>query len=316
MNRSRPMLAIVVPCYNEETQIPITIRTLLDLLKNLKTSQLIADESWVVFVDDGSSDNTWEIIQQYAKENTSVKGIKLACNAGHQAALMAGLMESREASDCTLSIDADLQHDISVIPEMLRLFSQGSDIITGVRLNRAGDTRLKKFLSNSYYWVMQKMGTPIRPQHADFRLLGKNVLDALANFPERNLFLRGVIASMGFNSETVSYVQQERNFGESKYTLFKMLSLAWNGITSFSAFPLRISVFLSIFTMILAILMAISTFIDWLDGDTVIGWSSIMLTMLFLGSIQLFCIAVLGEYIAKIYAEVKRRPHYIIEKKV
>lgn len=315
MNRSRPMLAIVVPCYNEETQIPITIRTLLDLLKNLKTSQLIADESWVVFVDDGSSDNTWEIIQQYAKENTSVKGIKLACNAGHQAALMAGLMESREASDCTLSIDADLQHDISVIPEMLRLFSQGSDIITGVRLNRAGDTRLKKFLSNSYYWVMQKMGTPILPQHADFRLLGKNVLDALANFPERNLFLRGVIASMGFNSETVSYVQQERNFGESKYTLFKMLSLAWNGITSFSAFPLRISVFLSIFTMILAILMAISTFIDWLDGDTVIGWSSIMLTMLFLGSIQLFCIAVLGEYIAKIYAEVKRRPHYIIEKK-
>jgi glycosyltransferase involved in cell wall biosynthesis len=315
MNRSRPMLAIVVPCYNEETQIPITIRTLLDLLKNLKTSQLIADESWVVFVDDGSSDNTWEIIQQYAKENTSVKGIKLACNAGHQAALMAGLMESREASDCTLSIDADLQHDISVIPEMLRLFSQGSDIITGVRLNRAGDTRLKKFLSNSYYWVMQKMGTPILPQHADFRLLGKNVLNALANFPERNLFLRGVIASMGFNSETVSYVQQERNFGESKYTLFKMLSLAWNGITSFSAFPLRISVFLSIFTMILAILMAISTFIDWLDGDTVIGWSSIMLTMLFLGSIQLFCIAVLGEYIAKIYAEVKRRPHYIIEKK-
>ena len=316
MNRSRPVLAIVVPCYNEEVQLPITINTLLDLLKNLKTSELIADESWVVFIDDGSKDNTWQVIQQHATGNKAVKGIKLACNSGHQAALMAGLMESREASDCTLSIDADLQHDISVIPEMLKLFSHGSDIVTGVRLNRAGDTKMKKVLSNGYYWVMQKMGTPIQPQHADFRLLGKNVLDALANFPERNLFLRGVIASMGFNSQTVSYVQQERNFGESKYTLFKMLSLAWNGITSFSSFPLRISVFLSIFTMLLAILVAISTFIDWLDGDTVLGWSSIMLTMLFLGSIQLFCVAVLGEYIAKIYAEVKRRPHYIIEKKV
>ena len=316
MNRSCPVLAIVVPCYNEETQLPVTIRTLLDLLKNLKTSQIISNESWLVFVDDGSKDNTWSIIQQYAKENSFVKGIKLACNAGHQAALMAGLMESREISHCALSIDADLQHDISIIPSMLKLFSEGNDIVTGVRLNRAGDTRMKKFLSNSYYWVMQKMGTPILPQHADFRLLGKNVLDALATFPERNLFLRGIIASMGFNSETVSYVQQERNFGESKYTLFKMLSLAWNGITSFSAFPLRISVFLSMFTLALAVLVALSTFMDWLHGNTVSGWSSIMLTILFLGSIQLFCVAVLGEYVAKIYAEVKRRPHYIIEKKV
>lgn len=316
MNRNCPILAIVVPCYNEEAQLPSTIKKLSDLLENLIAGGQISAESQLVFVDDGSQDKTWEIIEQVAKLNPRIHGIKFAANAGHQAAILAGLMETREQVDCSLTIDADLQHDIGVIPEMLNRFKAGKDIITGVRQNRAGDPALKGFLSNGYYWAMKKMGTPLQPQHADFRLIGRNVLDVLATFPERNLFLRGIIAALGFNSDTVPFIQNDRAHGQSKYTFLRSASLAWRGITSFSHIPLRISVVLGLITFALAVLMATVTIMDWYSGNTIAGWSSIMVTVLFLGAIQLFCIAILGEYLARIYIEVKGRPHYVVQIKI
>lgn len=315
MNRKNPILALVIPCYNEEAVLPSTMATLDSVLQNLENEGRIAPGSHMVLVDDGSRDATWPIIDHASKTQPRVKGLKLSFNAGHQSALMAGMMESRNEADCIISIDADLQHDVGVLPQMLELFTSGKDIITGVRNNRAGDSKFKRIGSNAFYKVMRKLGTPLGEQHADFRLLGKNVLDALYCYPERNLFLRGIIASMGFQTATVPYEQKERLLGESKYTLRKMLSLAWNGITSFSALPLRIAGILSLVTLVWTLIVAISTLISYFSGDVVSGWSSLMLTVLFLGAIQLFAIAVLGEYMAKVYIEVKRRPHYIIEKK-
>lgn len=315
MNRSLPVLALVVPCYNEEAALPRTMEVLTSVLRELSANGSIAPSSRIVFVDDGSRDETWRIIAGQTGSNPLVSGVKLSFNAGHQGALMAGMMESREHVDCIISIDADLQHDVAVIPKMLALFAQGKDIVTGVRSNRAGDSRLKRYCSDSFYRVMKRLGTPLGEQHADFRLLGRNVLDALFCYPERNLFLRGIIASMGFQSATVPYVQNERLLGESKYSFRKMFSLAWNGITSFSAMPLRISAVLSLITLVWALVVALSTLYSYFTGQTVSGWSSLMLSMLFLGAINLFCIAVLGEYTAKIYIEVKRRPHYIVEQK-
>ncbi len=314
MDRTAPILALVVPCYNEEEVLPGSITALTGVLRDLRAVGRIAPESRLVLVDDGSRDATWPIIDQAALRDETVRGIKLSFNAGHQGALMAGMMEMREEVDCIISIDADLQHDIAVIPEMLRRFAEGADIVTGVRQNRAGDSRCKRFFSNAFYRVMKKLGTPLEEQHADFRLLGKNVLEALARYPERNLFLRGIIAAMGFQAATVPYEQKERDLGNSKYSFAKMLSLAWNGITSFSAMPLRISAVLSLLTLLWAAFLIVSILIDYANGQTVSGWPSIMLTMIFLGSIQLFCISILGEYTAKIYVEVKRRPHYLVEK--
>ena len=315
MDRSTPILALVVPCYNEEKALPETIAALDSLLDSLIADRRIAPQSRAVFVDDGSRDGTWSIINGHAASNPRVCGLKLSFNAGHQSALMAGMMESRENVDCIISIDADLQHDIGVLPEMLRLFAEGSDIVIGVRVNRAGDSPMKRYFSNMFYKAMKKIGIPLGEQHADFRLLCRNVLDALYCYPERNLFLRGIIATMGFQTATVPYVQRERIQGVSKYSLRKMLSLAWNGITSFSALPLRISAVLSLLTLVWTLFLALNTLFSYFMGQTVSGWSSLMLTMLFLGAIQLFCIAVLGEYTAKIYIEVKRRPYYIVEKK-
>lgn len=315
MNRTLPVLTLVVPCYNEEAALPNCIAALDAVLNDLATDGRIASWSRMVLVDDGSRDNTWPVIVAHAANNPRIHGVKLSFNAGHQGALMAGMMESRESTDCIISIDADLQHDIAVIPEMLRLFAEGKDIVTGVRMNRAGDTSWKRFFSDIFYKIMKKLGTPLSEQHADYRLLGRNVLDALYCYPERNLFLRGIIASMGFQTATVPYTQKERTLGESKYSYYKMFSLAWNGITSFSAVPLRISAILSLVTLVWALIVAINTLCSYFMGDAVSGWSSLMLTMLFLGAIQLFCIAVLGEYTAKVYIEVKRRPHYIVEKR-
>lgn len=316
MNRELPVLALVVPCYNEEAALPETMRVLAGAVEALRRENHVAEGSRVVFVDDGSRDATWAVIEGAAARNPVVRGVKLSFNAGHQSALMAGMMEARNDVDCIISLDADLQHDPAVLPEMLRLFAQGKDIVTGVRENRAGDGWLKRVFSDLFYTVMKKLGTPLDEQHADFRLVGRNVLDALSCYPERNLFLRGIIASMGFQAAEVRYVQKERLKGESKYSYRKMLSLAWNGITSFSAMPLRISGILSLATLALTLILAVSTFVDYFRGNVVTGWSSLMLTMLFLGSIQLFSIAVLGEYMAKVYLEVKRRPYYIVEKKV
>lgn len=315
MNRKTPVLALVVPCYNEEAALPRTISVFSGVLDSLAREGRIAEGSRAVFVDDGSRDATWDIIERESAGNPQVQGLKLSFNAGHQGALMAGMMETRESVDCIISMDADLQHDPAVLPKMLDLFAAGRDIVTGVRENRAGDSGVKRFFSNLFYKLMKRLGTPLGEQHADFRLLGRNVLDALSCYPERNLFLRGIIASMGFQTAVVPYTQKEREFGESKYSYRKMLSLAWNGVTSFSAVPLRVSGVLSILTTFLTVFLAITTLVDYFTGNVVSGWSSLMLTMLLLGSIQLFCIAVLGEYLAKVYLEVKRRPYYIVEKK-
>ena len=315
MNRKLPILALVVPCYNEEAALPATIPALLGVLDSLLAAGRIAESSRIIFVDDGSRDRSWDIVECHAAKDSRVQGFKLSFNAGAQAALMAGMMELRKELDCIISIDADLQHDLAVIPEMLQCFSEGKDIVAGVRKNRAGDSRAKQMFSDLFYLLMKRLGTPVIEQHADFRLLGRNVLDALSCYPERNLFLRGIIGSMGFQSAIVFYVQKEREHGESKYSYWKMLSLAWNGITSFSPVPLRISAVLSLLTLLWTFVVAVSTLANYFLGNPVSGWASQMLTILFLGGIQLFCIAVLGEYTAKIYKEVKQRPYYIVEKK-
>ena len=315
MNRKLPVLALVVPCYNEEAALPATIPALLGVLDSLQAAGRIAEGSRIIFVDDGSRDGSWDAVEHYAAKDSRVRGFKLSFNAGTQGALMAGMMESRKELDCIISIDADLQHDLAVIPEMLQCFAEGKDIVAGVRKNRAGDTRVKRMFSNLFYQVMKRLGTPVIEQHSDFRLLGRNVLDALSCYPERNLFLRGIIGSMGFQSTIVFYVQKEREHGESKYSYWKLLSLAWNGITSFSPVPLRISAVLSLITLLWTFVVAVSTLVNYFLGNPVSGWASQMLTILFLGGIQLFCIAVLGEYTAKIYKEVKHRPYYIVEKK-
>lgn len=315
MNRAHPVLALIVPCYNEEEALPSTIPVLVNVLESLRVEGHIAEGSRIILIDDGSRDGSWGIIEQYAAKDPRVRGFKLSFNAGTQGALMAGMMESREELDCIISIDADLQQDLSVIPEMLHFFAQGMDIVAGVRKNRAGDSRVKRIFSDLFYRVMKNMGTPVIEQHSDFRLLGRNVLDALSCYPERNLFLRGIIGSIGFQTTTIFYIQKEREHGDSKYSYWKLFSLAWNGITSFSPIPLRISAVLSLLTLLWAFIVAITTLINYFLGNPMSGWASQMLTTLFLGGIQLFCIAVLGEYTAKIYKEVKHRPYYIIEKK-
>lgn len=313
--KKQPVLALVVPCYDEAPGIEHTMDRLASLLDEYKNLGLISEESKVWYVDDGSHDRTWEIIEARCSRDASCKGIKLAGNVGHQNALLAGLLELPGDVDCAISLDADLQDDVSVIKEMLDRYAEGYDQVYGVRVDRTRDTLFKKLTAGAFYKVMGLLKIKLVPQHADFRLSSRKVLDALDGFEERNLFLRGIFPSMGFRQTTVSYSRQERQFGVSKYPLIKMLGLAWQGITSFSTAPLRFAGLLSAATFLLAILESIRAFVTWLCGYTVQGWSSLIITVLYLGAIQLFSLAVIGEYLAKIYMETKRRPRYIVERK-
>lgn len=308
------VLYLVVPCYNEEEVLPVTIKRLAELLDNLVSKSEVSEESRIVFVDDGSTDNTWSIIESAYSTYTGVRGIKLAANVGHQNALMAGLAEVNGLCDCCISIDADLQDDITVIPQFLNEYRNGCDVVYGVRKRRESDTAFKRGTAKAFYKLMRLLGADIIENHADYRLLSRRALNALAEFPEVNLFLRGMVRLVGFKSGVVYYDRTKRYAGESKYPLRKMLSFAFDGITSFSIKPIRIVWTLGVLVSFIAVLAEIYTLCARFFGVSVTGWSSLMISIWFLGGVQLISVGVIGEYIGKIYKEVKRRPRYIIEK--
>lgn len=308
-------LNIVVPCYNEEAVLQETTKQLSLMIDALIKKGKISDCS-IVYVDDGSHDTTWVLIEQLQAENKYVHGLKLAHNVGHQHALWAGLEYSADKCDAVVSIDADLQHDIWKIEDMVDAFKKDFQVVYGIRNDRKTDSAFKKRTALGFYKLMQKMGVDIIPNHADFRLLGNDALKALMNYPERNIFLRGMVRLIGFPSTEVYFDVHERFAGESKYTLSKMLNFAADGITSFSVKPLRIISIIGILCVLLSLLEIIYIFVAWLQGNVVVGWSSLLFSLWFIGGLLLLSIGVIGEYIGKIYTEVKHRPRYIIEKTI
>lgn len=309
-------LTIVVPCYNEEAVLPETIKQLSAVLYHLKESGKIG-KGQILFVDDGSKDKTWEIIEQEGQNNEYVSGLKLAHNVGHQYALLAGLEWAAYNSDAAVSIDADLQDDVKAIEEMTDKFNQGADIVYGVRRERTTDTWFKKNSALFFYWLIRKMGSDVVYNHADFRLMSRRALQALISYPERNLFLRGLVRLIGFPEAYVYYDRKNRFAGESKYPLRKMLSFALDGITSFSIQPLRLIIgggFL--FAIVVPLVMIIYALFQHSHGHTIPGWTSLLISIWFIGGMTMIAVGITGIYIGKIYKEVKQRPRYFIEKEV
>ena len=308
-------LNIVVPCYNEEAVLQETTKQLSQLIDTLIDKGKITACD-IVYVDDGSHDTTWSLIEQLQSQNKYVHGLKLAHNVGHQNALWAGLEYSADKCDAAVSIDADLQHDIHKIEDMVDAYAKGFQVVYGIRNDRKTDSAFKKRTALGFYRLMQKMGVDIIPNHADFRLLGNDALKALMSYPERNIFLRGMVRLIGFPSTEVYFDVQERFAGESKYTLSKMLNFAADGITSFSVKPLRIISVIGILCVLLSLVEMVYIIVAWIQGDVVAGWSSLLFSLWFIGGLLLLSIGIIGEYIGKIYTEVKHRPRYIIEKSI
>ena len=314
MNNTK--LIIVVPCYNEEEVLQETTRQLSTVLSGMEQEGKIT-EGKLLYVDDGSRDATWHIIEQLSTENPRVMGLKLAHNVGHQQALWAGLEWAANAPfDAIVSIDADLQDDVQAIVEMTERFNEGTDIVYGVRKERKTDTFFKKHTAQAFYKLMQTMGGDVVYNHADFRLMSKRALQALVAHPERNLFLRGIVRSLGYPSDYVYYDRHERFAGESKYPLSKMLNFAIDGITSFSVKPLRLITTFGLLFMFVAIVIIGYALYEHLIGHTIVGWTSLLVSLWFIGGAILTAIGIIGEYIGKIYKEVKRRPRYFIEKQI
>lgn len=307
-------IAIVVPCYNEEEMLPETTRQLLGIAERLKT-ECLADAT-LLYVDDGSRDRTWELIRAHAAENPCVHGLKLAHNRGHQQALWAGLDWASEHADAAISIDADLQDDVEAILSMVREFQNGKDIVYGVRKVRTTDTWFKRVTAQGFYRFVKWLGGDILYNHADFRLMSRRALKALQEFPERNMFLRGMVYSLGFPHSVVYYDRRERLAGESKYPLGKMLSFALDGITSFSVKPLRFIVYLGLFFILISLAAIVYALVSYFQGHVVPGWSSLLVSLWFIGGAILLAVGTIGEYVGKIYSEVKRRPRYFIEQSV
>lgn len=305
-------LVIVVPCYNEEEVLPETTAQLSRVLDGLRGKKAI-DQGIILYVDDGSKDTTWRLVQKYATENPYVKGLKLAHNVGHQQALWAGLEWASQRADAAVSIDADLQDDVDVIGTMVDYYNRGVDIVYGVRRERKVDTFFKKSTALAFYRLMRNLGGEIVYNHADFRLMSRRTLLALMAFPERNLFLRGIVASMGYPSAVVYYDRKERFAGESKYPLKKMISFALDGITSFSVRPLRYITYLGLFFMLIAVFAIFYGLFSYVEGSALPGWTSLLVSMWFIGGAILLACGIIGEYVGKIYKEVKQRPRYFIE---
>jgi glycosyltransferase involved in cell wall biosynthesis len=306
-------LGIVVPCYNEEEVLPETGKRLLELMDRLQAADLIKADSSIYFVDDGSKDRTWEIIQELAQRDSRIHGVKLSRNKGHQNALLAGLSVAK--GEALVTVDADLQDDINVIQEMVKLFLAGTEIVYGVRRSRATDTAFKRGTAQIYYKLLEKMGVEIVYNHADYRLMSRRAVEHLQEYSEVNLFLRGIVPLLGFNAATVYYDRTERFAGESKYPLRRMLALAFDGITSFSVTPLRFIAAVGVMVFIASFGMVAWVIYGRLFMNTAIpGWASSVIPIYFLGGIQLLSIGVVGEYVAKIYLETKRRPRFAIEK--
>lgn len=286
---------------------------MLELFGKMKSEEIINEKSRIVFVDDGSKDKTWTIIDELTKEHKEIAGIKLARNAGHQNALLGGLMTVKDDCDCAISIDADLQDDINVIPDMIKKFNDGYDVVYGVRNKRETDTFFKRTTAVGFYRIMEMMGVNIVFNHADYRLMSRRALEGLSQFPERNLFLRGMVPLVGYRSDCVYYDRNERFAGESKYPLKKMISFAFDGITSFSISPIRVISAFGAIVCVIAVIMAIYALVQKFMGHTDAGWASLMMSIWFIGGVQLLSVGLIGEYIGKLYKEVKRRPRYIIE---
>ena len=306
----------VVPCYNEEEVLPETVKRLSSKLETLIKNNIADEKSRMLFVDDGSKDKTWELIEQFSSENKYVGGVKLSRNRGHQNALLSGLMTAKGKCDCVISLDADLQDDIEVIDEFIQKYNEGCEIVYGVRSSRKKDTFFKRSTAQGYYKFMSMLGVDIVYNHADYRLLGSQALDALSEYKEVNLFLRGIVPLIGYRCDYVYYERNERFAGESKYPLKKMLKFAIDGITSFSVKPLKLISNMGIIICILSLIGFIYALVSVLMGVAASGWASLMCSIWFLGGLQMFCIGIVGTYVGKIYAEVKGRPRYRIEKEI
>ena len=308
-------LGIVVPCYNEEEVLEIASKALREVLTDLISKQKSAEDSFILFVNDGSKDRTWELIEEeHKKYPVSVLGLKLAGNVGHQFALTAGLITAKDMCDVTVSIDADLQDDANVIEEMIDKFHAGNDIVYGVRKERKTDTFFKRVTAQGFYKVMSLMGVKTIYNHADFRLMSRRAVEQFSKYKETNLFLRGMMPLIGYQTDCVYYDRLERVAGESKYPLKKMLALAFNGISSFSVKPITMVTVLGVFILIASLCAAVYALISYFMGHVVPGWTSLILSIWFLGGVQLLSIGLVGQYIGKIYMEVKQRPRYNIEK--
>ena len=308
------ILAIVVPCYNEEEVLPQTNRQLRDLLDSMTRDGLVSAASYILYVNDGSRDRTWDIIAGYCEADKRVRGLKLAGNVGHQNALMAGLETARHDADVTVSIDADLQDDIHAIPEMIVKYNEGCDIVYGVRRKRTTDTFFKRTTAQMFYRFMTGMGVKSVYNHADFRLMSRRAVDALCQYEERNLFLRGLVPLLGYKTDKVYYDRLERQAGESKYPLSKMMSFAIDGVTSFSVKPLRLIFDLGMIFLLISLGILIYVIVALCQGRGVQGWASLMLSIWFVGGCVLICLSIIAAYIGRIYTEGKHRPRYNIEK--
>lgn len=314
--KNSEILYIVIPCYNEEEVLEETTKRLTAKLNELIKNKLISKESKVMYIDDGSKDKTWDIIKKINYENKLFVGLRLSRNRGHQNALLAGLMTAKKYADIVISMDADLQDDINAIDKFVNEYYAGSDIVYGVRSARKKDTFFKRTTAENFYKFMKLMGVDIVFNHADYRLMSKRVLDALENFEEVNLFLRGIVPLIGFKSNIVMYERNERYAGKSKYPLKKMLSFAFDGITSFSVKPIRMILILGIVMFFISIIIMIYSLIVHLLGNTVEGWTFTVISIWMIAGVQMLSLGVVGEYIGKIYSEVKRRPRYIISEEL
>ena len=310
---SAPVLYLVVPCYNEQEVLTDTAEKLAHKLTQLIDAGKISERSRIAFVNDGSSDCTWEIIRAYTERSALFSGINLAHNEGHQNALLAGLMTVLPYADVTISMDADLQDDINAVDAMLEKYAAGVNIVYGVRANRSSDTFFKRFTAESFYRAMRALGADIVFNHADFRLMDRRALTALAEYPEVNLFLRGIVPMIGLTHGVVYYARKERLAGVSKYPWRRMASFAWEGVTSLSARPIRLIAQMGMFISFISGLMLIWSIVRHFIGETVVGWTSLVVSLWFLGGLILLSVGVIGEYIAKIYLEVKRRPRYLVQ---
>ena len=311
--KKNSILYIVVPCYNEEAVLYETTKRLKIKLEDLIKKDIISKKSKVMYVNDGSKDNTWNMIKEIESKEKIFTGISLSRNRGHQNALVAGLLTAKEYADVVISMDADLQDDIDAIDEMIRKYYNGCEIVYGVRSSRKKDSFFKKTTAEGFYKFMKLMGVDVVYNHADYRLTSKKVLDNFKNFNEVNLFLRGIFPLIGYKSDIVYYERSERFAGESKYPLKKMLNFAWDGITSFSVKPLRMICTIGFIILFVSIVIMIYSLVRKLTGNTVDGWTFLSISIWFIGGIQMICLGIIGEYIGKVYTEVKARHRYIIE---
>ncbi len=312
---SSTRIGIIIPCFNEESTLDLTAQAVATELHALIRAKKIEAGSFMCFVDDGSRDGTWGKITSWLERGTLYRGLKLSRNVGHQRALLAGLMSMRDDAEALISMDADLQDPASTIPQFVNAYLEGNEIVYGVRERREKDSPFKRGTADFFYRLMRRLGVDIIPNHADCRLLGPRALEAISHFDEANLFLRGIVPLLGYPSAKIFYARDARIAGDSKYPLRKMLSFAWDGVTSFSTRPLDAIVWLGFFVCTATFIVSAWVFYTYLAGKAIPGWTSMSLPLLFIGGVQLLCTGVIGQYLGKIYQEVKRRPRYFIERR-